>query len=100
MKSFQIPCVCGGRNPGCYRCDGWGYVGETAIPVSGGMPGSPRSSKKRSEPVRKDNRTEFEKTGLCPFCGEVMPDAQDHIIKGHGVDNWVKWLLSSRTKIR
>ena len=26
------PCTCNGSNPNCYRCDGFGYVGEDVVP--------------------------------------------------------------------
>lgn len=40
------PCGCGGRNPSCYKCGGWGYVdaigegrGTEKISVDLGTPG-------------------------------------------------------------
>lgn len=65
-KPMSRPCTCGGRNPTCFKCGGWGYVGGGGI------------SKQPSAP------TKTRPTVLCHICGAPVQRLRKHIRKVHG----------------
>lgn len=61
---ITVPCSCGGSNPGCFKCGGWGYLDHIGNAVHG-----------RSLPS----------LGKCPICSQACKKLEEHMQRVHGV---------------
>lgn len=75
-------CSCGGSNPSCYKCGGWGYIDKIsqgrASPGPAGTPGSSRG--RRRAPKNSAVKPTLVK---CPQCGAMVGRLAKHLKKVH-----------------
>lgn len=76
-------CSCGGNNPNCYKCGGWGYIDRIgqgrASDGPAGTPSSSRSRRKSPKPARVSPTLV-----RCPHCGMTVRRIDKHLKKVHG----------------
>ena len=83
------PCSCGGSNPSCSRCGGWGYIDEISNsrgPVGQGEMAPPRKRQIKQVKQRSDRglkKTRKQKKSLptevkCILCGLSCLDISKH----------------------
>jgi hypothetical protein len=77
-------CSCGGSNPNCYKCGGWGYIDRIGQGrASDGPAGTPGHS-----PTRRMSRKAARVAPVlirCPHCGVKVQGIGKHLKKSHGI---------------
>lgn len=70
------PCACGGKNPNCFRCGGWGYLGENITKSRGeGGTGIVRlNAKSFYLGTRLIKNRKPPKSTSCPYCTKKVSD--------------------------
>ena len=70
-------CICGGLNPECYMCGGWGWLGNNIQNSRTGWKQEPKPQKVRRK---------------CPYCDKKITYTTLHVSK-HYDDKWEEYLL-------
>lgn len=78
-------CTCRGGNPNCFKCGGWGQIGNGAInsliKISSKITGQENNKKSKSA-----QRT----LHACYFCNKKFANLDQHISMAHP-DEWLKY---------
>lgn len=102
-RSYNMPkCTCDGRNPDCYMCGGWGWIGDAIQKRrTGWHPNKARKSGKNAghavaRMARKRVGLAAQKpvqTTPCPYCGKFLRkrDIDFHVSRIHR-DKWEDYL--------
>lgn len=88
-RPSQMPeCTCRGGNPNCFKCGGWGWVGDDiskhrARPYSG-----PLSPGKTARAKRKERKAA--RNIPCPYCNKKVSNLDRHVSVTHA-DEWLQY---------
>ena len=87
---FTMPeCSCRGINPDCFRCGGWGWIGDQTAERRGGKPALPQIRTPAGKTLRAKRRKKPRQT--CPYCSGAFSDVQLHVSKEHA-EKWDQYL--------
>src|SRR5665647_1739546 len=85
-------CTCRGTNPNCYKCGGWGWIGDPVVknqgepPVPTGPPAPPPSRPSRN----LKSKEKAKKNKECPYCNNTLANLDRHVAVSHP-DKWVEY---------
>ncbi len=79
-------CVCGGRNPNCVACGGWGYIDKVSESRSAVGQGeiAPGHTRRKNNPTKRKQTHKTKTRPLLPaeikciLCGELCLDISKH----------------------
>lgn len=79
-------CSCLGKNPDCFKCGGWGWIGDNI-----------HENRRLDDPLKfsstkKGNKSIRDKS--CPYCSRVLANLHHHVSVVH-VDKWNDYLKES-----
>jgi hypothetical protein len=99
-------CHCRGTNEYCQFCFGSGVIksvegnGFKGKSKKGGSKGLDQEKLVRNylptpQKMGSNRPSPIARLRLCPICKSRNEDLQEHMMGAHGVEMWVRWLLSN-----
>jgi hypothetical protein len=92
-------CTCRGTNPDCFKCGGWGWIGDPVVKDQGKAPvptGPPAElSSKTLKNVK--NKNKHITIRQCPYCGNNVTNLDRHVAILHK-NKWGEYAKTSNRK--